>query len=183
MGSPEHSHQNHLLLASAGCSARARRVTGTQAQQNRVYEEGSVQGQDLQDPHHLAGRKPKARGAPPTPNILAVLDWSGRFPCLAWVGSSSGGGQPWGWGQEPGTPECLHSQANDMTTHTWRPVVPCGPSLWVRGGPAPGPVHPARPAPRWLSLPRKLRVLSAGLTADSSPRHPGLTLVVTQCHA
>lgn len=37
VGSPEHSPQSHLLLASAGCSAGASPVKGTQAQQSGVY--------------------------------------------------------------------------------------------------------------------------------------------------
>ena len=56
-----------------------------------------------------------------------------------------------GRGWEPGMSESPCSQANDMSTHTQRPVLPHGQSPGVRGGLSPGPVHPARPA-RLLQL-------------------------------
>lgn len=114
-----------------------------------MCQEWSGWGQDPRQPHYSAGRKSEPEGLLLTPTTLAVHSlsvWLDRFPGLAWVESSSGRGRPWGRGQETGTPEPLYSQANDISTHTQRRVLPCGQSPWVGEGLAPGPVHPARPA-------------------------------------
>ena len=99
-------------------------------------------------------RRPRARGPLLTPTTLAVLGllgWLDGFLWLPRVGSSSCGGQPGARGREPGMPESPCSQANDMSAHTQRLVLPRGQSPGVRGGLSPGPVCPARPA-RLLQL-------------------------------
>lgn len=125
-------------------------------------------GQDPQDPLLLDGRKPKARGP------LSLITLACAASCTDPTGF-------WGWpgwgpavGQGPGVwhPAFPHSQASDMSVHTHvashhgseragtGPVCPAGPARL--------PPSVLRPAPEtsgcWVPA-----------SADSSPRHPGLT--------
>lgn len=59
MSSTGHSHQSHLLLASAW-----RQCQGQDTAEWGVSRRAET-GLDPQDPHHLAGQKPKAREASP----------------------------------------------------------------------------------------------------------------------
>lgn len=113
---------------------------------------GGLGGGQTPEPPPL--EEAKGQRAPPyshQPGILGLLGWLDGFLWLPQVGLPSCGGQPGGRGGEPGMSESPCSQANDMSAHTQRPVLPRGQSPGVRGGLSPGPVCPARPA-RLLQL-------------------------------
>lgn len=186
MGSPGHPHQSYLLLAPISCSPRASPGTRTLAQQKgrdrvrspRTLSPGWEEAKGRRGPCLLL-----PPGCPKPPGLVRQVSVSGLGGVILWWGPAAGQG-PGAWHTclSPCTvrPMTYPPTPRDRSCHVpshrgsgeGRP-----PDLSILRGQLGVLLRLSLPGPG------NIRVPGAGLAADSTPRHPGLTLAVAQGRA